>query len=73
MLAQRRKVKEPLVVSLQDFADALFHLVREKYWELAGGSAPMHARHKALAGIIMTRGMATTFSFTFIDLFIQIE
>ncbi|XP_076147400.1 double-stranded RNA-specific editase B2 [Alosa pseudoharengus] len=41
----------------QDFADAIFHLVREKYWELAGCSSPMHARHKALAGIVMTRGL----------------
>ncbi|XP_062377336.1 double-stranded RNA-specific editase B2 [Sardina pilchardus] len=41
----------------QDFADAIFHLVREKYWELAGCSSLMHARHKALAGIVMTRGL----------------
>ncbi|XP_023661426.1 double-stranded RNA-specific editase B2 [Paramormyrops kingsleyae] len=41
----------------QAFADAIFHLVTEKYRELAGGCSPTHARHKALAGIIMTRGL----------------
>ncbi|XP_028824517.1 double-stranded RNA-specific editase B2 isoform X2 [Denticeps clupeoides] len=41
----------------QDFADAIFQLVREKYLELAGCSSPLHARHKALAGIVMTRGL----------------
>ncbi|GAA6068677.1 double-stranded RNA-specific editase B2 isoform X1, partial [Tachysurus ichikawai] len=38
-----------------DFADAVFHLVREKYSELIGCSALMHACHKGLAGIVMTR------------------
>ncbi|XP_043081725.1 double-stranded RNA-specific editase B2 [Puntigrus tetrazona] len=41
----------------QDFADAIFHLVREKYTELAGCSSLLHARHKGLAGIVMTRGL----------------
>ncbi|XP_030625114.1 double-stranded RNA-specific editase B2 [Chanos chanos] len=41
----------------QDFAEAIFHLVREKYLELAGSPSPTHARHKALAGIVMTRGL----------------
>lgn len=41
---------------LQDFADAVFHLVREKYSELIGCSALMHACHKGLAGIVMTTG-----------------
>ncbi|TSK16023.1 Double-stranded RNA-specific editase B2 [Bagarius yarrelli] len=40
-----------------DFADAVFHLVREKYSELIGCSALMHACHKGLAGIVMTRGL----------------
>lgn len=44
---------------LQEFADAIFHLVREKYTELAGCSSLLHARHKGLAGIVMTRGMAS--------------
>lgn len=43
----------------QEFADAIFHLVREKYTELAGCSSLLHARHKGLAGIVMTRGTAT--------------
>ncbi|XP_065150799.2 double-stranded RNA-specific editase B2 isoform X2 [Paramisgurnus dabryanus] len=41
----------------QEFADAIFHLVREKYTELAGCSSLLHARHKGLAGIVMTRGL----------------
>lgn len=44
---------------LQEFADAIFHLVRDKYTELAGCSSLLHARHKGLAGIVMTRGMAS--------------
>ncbi|KAI5106580.1 double-stranded RNA-specific editase B2 isoform X2, partial [Silurus meridionalis] len=41
----------------QDFADAVFRLVMEKYSELIGCSALMHTCHKGLAGIIMTRGL----------------
>uniref|UniRef100_A0A3Q2WAF1 Adenosine deaminase RNA specific B2 (inactive) n=1 Tax=Haplochromis burtoni TaxID=8153 RepID=A0A3Q2WAF1_HAPBU len=41
----------------QDFADSIFHLVREKYRSLVGGCSPVHARHKSLAGIVMTRGL----------------
>uniref|UniRef100_H3CTJ6 Adenosine deaminase RNA specific B2 (inactive) n=1 Tax=Tetraodon nigroviridis TaxID=99883 RepID=H3CTJ6_TETNG len=41
----------------QDFADSIFHLVREKYRLLVGGCSPAHARHKSLAGIVMTRGL----------------
>ncbi|XP_029934618.1 double-stranded RNA-specific editase B2 [Myripristis murdjan] len=41
----------------QDFADSIFHLVREKYRSLVGGCSPAHARHKSLAGIVMTRGL----------------
>ncbi len=44
---------------LQEFADAIFHLVREKYTELAGCSSLLHARHKGLTGIVMTRGMVS--------------
>ncbi|XP_076827333.1 double-stranded RNA-specific editase B2 [Brachyhypopomus gauderio] len=39
----------------QDFADAMFHLVREKYSKLIGRSSA--ACHKGLAGIVMTRGL----------------
>ncbi|XP_047185870.1 double-stranded RNA-specific editase B2 isoform X3 [Scophthalmus maximus] len=39
----------------QDFADSIFHLVREKYRSLVGGCSPAHARHKSLAGIVMTQ------------------
>uniref|UniRef100_A0A673AV08 Adenosine deaminase RNA specific B2 (inactive) n=1 Tax=Sphaeramia orbicularis TaxID=375764 RepID=A0A673AV08_9TELE len=41
----------------QDFADSIFHLVREKYRSLVGGCSPAHARHKSLAGIVMTRDL----------------
>ncbi|XP_040921183.1 double-stranded RNA-specific editase B2 [Toxotes jaculatrix] len=41
----------------QDFADSIFHLVREKYRSLVGGCSPAHAQHKSLAGIVMTRGL----------------
>ncbi|XP_043960684.1 double-stranded RNA-specific editase B2 isoform X1 [Gambusia affinis] len=41
----------------QDFADSMFHLVREKYRSLVGGCSPAHARHKSLAGIVMTRDL----------------
>uniref|UniRef100_A0A8C9ZYR1 Adenosine deaminase RNA specific B2 (inactive) n=1 Tax=Sander lucioperca TaxID=283035 RepID=A0A8C9ZYR1_SANLU len=42
----------------QFFAEAIFHLVREKYSELTDGcfSTSSQARHKVLAGIVMTRG-----------------
>lgn len=39
--------------------------MREKYRSLVGGCSPAHARHKSLAGIVMTRGMAN-----FIDFYI---
>ncbi|KAK2822819.1 hypothetical protein Q5P01_022884 [Channa striata] len=39
------------------FAESIFHLVREKYTELTDTGCPAsHARHKVLAGIVMTRG-----------------
>ncbi|KAM9827793.1 double-stranded RNA-specific editase B2 [Neosynchiropus ocellatus] len=41
----------------QDFADSIFHLVREKYRSLVGGCNPAHARHKSLAGIVMTQDL----------------
>ncbi|KAM4552066.1 double-stranded RNA-specific editase B2-like [Odontesthes bonariensis] len=41
----------------QFFAESIYHLVREKYSELTDSrSSPSHARHKVLAGIVMTRG-----------------
>uniref|UniRef100_A0A668ALR5 Adenosine deaminase RNA specific B2 (inactive) n=1 Tax=Myripristis murdjan TaxID=586833 RepID=A0A668ALR5_9TELE len=42
---------------LQCFAESIFHLVREKYSELTDSCcSTSHARHKVLAGIVMTRG-----------------
>ncbi|XP_056246802.1 double-stranded RNA-specific editase B2-like [Seriola aureovittata] len=41
----------------QFFAESIFHLVREKYTELTDSCfSTSHARHKVLAGIVMTRG-----------------
>ncbi|KAM7379791.1 hypothetical protein PAMP_005317 [Pampus punctatissimus] len=41
----------------QFFAESVFHLVREKYTELTDSCfSTSHARHKVLAGIVMTRG-----------------
>uniref|UniRef100_A0A665VKR8 Double-stranded RNA-specific editase B2-like n=1 Tax=Echeneis naucrates TaxID=173247 RepID=A0A665VKR8_ECHNA len=47
----------PHLPQVRDFADSIFHLVREKYRSLVGGCSPTHARHKSLAGIVMTRGL----------------
>ena len=41
---------------LQLFAEAVFHLVREKYAELTHWGSTSHARHKGLAGVVMTQG-----------------
>ncbi|XP_048868393.1 double-stranded RNA-specific editase B2-like isoform X2 [Brienomyrus brachyistius] len=41
----------------QGFAESIFHLVAEKYSELADSCTPLHAPHKVLAGIVMTRGL----------------
>lgn len=60
----KNKIKAAILF-FQDFADSIFHLVREKYRSLVGGCSPAHARHKSLAGIVMTRGMAN-----FIDFYI---
>ncbi|XP_070774780.1 double-stranded RNA-specific editase B2-like [Enoplosus armatus] len=41
----------------QFFAESMFHLVREKYTELTDSCfSTSHARHKVLAGMVMTRG-----------------
>ncbi|XP_069026084.1 double-stranded RNA-specific editase B2-like, partial [Embiotoca jacksoni] len=41
----------------QFFAESIFHLVREKHAELTDGCfSASHARHKVLAGIVMTAG-----------------
>ncbi|XP_064335352.1 double-stranded RNA-specific editase B2 isoform X4 [Camelus dromedarius] len=41
----------------QEFADSVSQLVTQKFHELSGGLAAAHARHKALAGIVMTQGL----------------
>ncbi|XP_034878343.1 double-stranded RNA-specific editase B2 [Mirounga leonina] len=41
----------------QEFADSVSQLVTQKFHELTVGLASAHARHKALAGIVMTTGL----------------
>lgn len=41
----------------QEFADSVSQLVTQKFHELTVGLASTHARHKALAGIVMTTGL----------------
>ncbi|XP_058388320.1 double-stranded RNA-specific editase B2 [Diceros bicornis minor] len=41
----------------QEFADSVSQLVMQKFRELTGGLTSAHARHKALAGIVMTKGL----------------
>lgn len=40
----------------QEFADSVSQLVTQKFRELTVGLTSVHARHKALAGIVMTKG-----------------
>ncbi|KFO18513.1 Double-stranded RNA-specific editase B2 [Fukomys damarensis] len=44
---------------LKEFADSVSQLVTQKFRELTIGLTSMHARHKALAGIVMTKGLDT--------------
>ncbi|XP_069504118.1 double-stranded RNA-specific editase B2 [Ambystoma mexicanum] len=41
----------------QDFADSIYHLVTQKFQEVTDSAASLHTCHKALAGIVMTRGL----------------
>lgn len=51
-----------LVLLLQEFADSLSQLVTQKFRELTVGlTSSVHARHKALAGIVMTKGKVSCF------------
>ncbi|XP_006141395.1 double-stranded RNA-specific editase B2 isoform X1 [Tupaia chinensis] len=43
----------------QEFADSVSQLVTQKFRELTMGLTSVHARHKALAGIVMTKGLDT--------------
>ncbi|KAM4604705.1 double-stranded RNA-specific editase B2-like [Polymixia lowei] len=61
-LGPERKVPGPTACRAKNqlpqcFAESIFHLVREKYTELADSCcSTSYARHKVLAGIVMTRG-----------------
>ncbi|KAM6215834.1 double-stranded RNA-specific editase B2 [Rhynchocyon petersi] len=41
----------------QEFADSVYQLVTQKFQELTVNLTSVHARHKALAGIVMTKGL----------------
>ncbi|XP_030301395.1 double-stranded RNA-specific editase B2 [Calypte anna] len=41
----------------QDFADSIYQMVAQKFQELTDNFTSMHARHKTLAGIVMTKGL----------------
>ncbi|XP_006889018.1 PREDICTED: double-stranded RNA-specific editase B2-like [Elephantulus edwardii] len=41
----------------QEFADSVYQLVTQKFQELTVNLNSVHARHKALAGIVMTKGL----------------
>uniref|UniRef100_G1SL91 Adenosine deaminase RNA specific B2 (inactive) n=1 Tax=Oryctolagus cuniculus TaxID=9986 RepID=G1SL91_RABIT len=41
----------------QEFADSVSQLVTQKFRELTVGLTSVHGRHKALAGIVMTKGL----------------
>lgn len=55
----RRCCHKATACVFQEFADTISQLVTQKFRELAAGLASAHARHKALAGIVMTRGNAS--------------
>lgn len=50
--------RTPAACVFQEFADSVSQLVTQKFRELTVGLASAHARHKALAGIVMTQGNA---------------
>ncbi|XP_066241330.1 double-stranded RNA-specific editase B2 isoform X1 [Saccopteryx leptura] len=41
----------------QEFADSVYQMVTQKFRELTVGLTSMHAHHRALAGIVMTKGL----------------
>ncbi|XP_064906572.1 double-stranded RNA-specific editase B2 isoform X1 [Columba livia] len=43
----------------QDFADSVYQMVAQKFQELTDNFTSMHACHKSLAGIVMTKGLDT--------------
>lgn len=53
--------KRPGACVLQEFADSVSQLVTQKFCELTAGLTSVHARHKALAGIVMTKGKRPLF------------
>lgn len=48
----------------QDFADSIYQMVAQKFQELTDNFTSMHARHKTLAGIVMTKGKISSYLFS---------
>lgn len=48
----------------QDFADSVYQMVAQKFQELTDNFTSVHARHKALAGIVMTKGKISSHLFS---------
>ncbi|KAK5860426.1 hypothetical protein PBY51_021903 [Eleginops maclovinus] len=46
----------------QFFAESIFHLLSQKYSELTDGRSSSYAKHKVLAGVVMSRGSAQVVS-----------
>lgn len=61
MSVNRLASKQPGACVLQDFADSVSQMVTQKFRELTVGLTSTHARHRALAGIVMTKGNASCF------------
>ncbi|KAF3857823.1 hypothetical protein F7725_011024 [Dissostichus mawsoni] len=49
-------IKKSVQKGFQVFAESIFHLVREKYSELTDVCSSSYAKHKVLAGVVMSRG-----------------
>lgn len=63
MSIERSASERPGACVLQEFADSVSQLVTQKFRELTVGlTSSVHARHRALAGIVMTKGNASSFS-----------
>lgn len=56
MSVNRSASKQPGACILQEFADSVSQMVTQKFREVTVGLTSMHARHRALAGIVMTKG-----------------
>ncbi|KAJ7396179.1 Double-stranded RNA-specific editase B2 [Pitangus sulphuratus] len=52
-----RTIERAYEEDMTDFADSVYQMVAQKFQELTENFTSMHARHKTLAGIVMTKGL----------------